>query len=369
MWKSLTLCRLNWLECLPMFDELTSKAIAICVEKRIPFVAYCMPEASAVSFFSDPMYNNVSQRLDGNKFVVGFFEGDDRVEINAVYDAAQTVENCWNIHQLREPEISPWLISTEYMQYVSQVHQLVNKLRHRGGKVVLSRAICGSAAEVDWVKVAAKYFETFPGTFRYIYYTPETGCWIGVSPEILLKYVAGDDCFETMSLAGTRKIETGIGAWDAKNVEEHEYVTDYISETLRGLGCKVDVAVAENIVFGCVEHLCNRIKAQVKDDMSLLDVVTQLSPTPAFAGYPKECSLRDIFRFEVHPRYCYGSYVALIDSKDFHAYVNMRCVHFNERDYCIYAGGGLTSKSVAREEWDETENKVSALKDIISNAL
>lgn len=349
-----------------MFNPTLRKAIKICFEKRIPFAAFCKPMAGEVTFFSDPMYNNISNRLEGDKFVVNFYNSDDTVTINAVYDAAQTIEHCWNIHPLREPEISPWLISTEYLQYVSQVYQIVGELKSRGGKVVLSKVVCGKDDTIDWVDVADNYFKMFPDTLRYLYYTPETGCWLGVSPEILLRHRAGENFFETMSLAGTRLKTDDATEWDAKNKEEHDYVTQYICEVVNRQGFETEVMPDENLPFGEVEHLCNRIKAIGKTtDNALPEVAAKLSPTPAFAGYPMGAALVGIMRYEVHSRYCYSGYVAVENKEGFDAYVNMRCVHFDERNYCMYAGGGLTSKSKAADEWAETEHKISPLKSLI----
>ena len=61
-------------------------------------------------------------------------------------------------------------------------------------------------------------------------------------------------------------------------------------------------------------------------------------------------------------------YLTLRDDSDkFMAYVNFRGGHFNSNKYCLYSGGGIVSDSVAELEWEETNAKISSLKQIIDN--
>lgn len=340
------------------------KAINICIAKNVPFIAYALPGTDSFIFYSNPSSGNgnLSESVS-----IGFFgkDNDDLVTVKKELDEFQTVLLLSDKPVMDSPEISPWLLSTNYMQYCAQVHCIVNGLKKHGGKVVLSRVICGNVGVIDWADVASEYFDAYPATFRYIYYTVETGCWMGASPELLLEHLSADDSFSTMALAGTRTIGEGED-WDVKNVEEHDYVTNYIVGTLNGLGISATVSVAENLRYGKIEHLCHRIEASCPPEgVSYDDVMQKLSPTPALAGFPIERAIKDIMEYEVHPRHCYGGFISVRDSLGIYAYVNLRCVHFDLHNYCIYAGGGLTSKSVDSVEWAETESKVSALKEIL----
>ncbi len=341
------------------------KAINICIAKNVPFIAYALPGVDYFVFFSNPSSDN--GRLE-ESVSISFFGKDntDLVTVKKELDEYQTILLMSDKSVMESPEISPWLLGTSYMQYCAQVHCIVNGLKKHGGKVVLSRVLCGSVGVIDWADVASEYFGAYPATFRYIYYTVETGCWMGASPELLLEHLFVDEKFSTMALAGTRSVDECENEWDAKNVEEHDYVTGYIVKTLGSLGIKTVVSAAENLKYGTIEHLCHRIEASCPPDgVSYEDVMRQLSPTPALAGFPVERAIRDIAEYEVHPRHCYGGFVSVRDSDGIHAYVNLRCVHFDLHSYCVYAGGGLTSMSVDSVEWAETESKVSVLKKIL----
>lgn len=343
------------------------KAITLCMAQNVPFITYLFPGNDEVIFFSNPSLTDGEAE---ESVTVSFFGKDnpDMVTLRRELNVNETITAFADKKALDEPEIKPWPLSTEYMQYRAQVHRIVNRLSHRGGKTVLSRVICGkTTSDTDWADIASRYFDKYPDTFRYLYYTAETGCWLGASPELLLEHNSDEKTFSTMALAGTRSIDEDDNDWDKKNIEEHNYVTDYIVKTLENLGIKVDVSPAENLKYGNIEHLCHHITAHLNDNMpSFNDIMQQLSPTPALAGYPVEQAISDINEFEVHPRHCYGGFIAVTDSKGLHAYVNLRCVHFDTHNYCIYAGGGLTANSIDTTEWNETESKSATLRALLA---
>lgn len=65
----------------------------------------------------------------------------------------------------------------------------------------------------------------------------------------------------------------------------------------------------ENLPFGAIEHLCNRIEAQGK--IEPVDIALKLSPTPAVCGWPKEKAYMTIVTAERHKRSCYGAFIGL----------------------------------------------------------
>ena len=61
--------------------------------------------------------------------------------------------------------------------------------------------------------------------FKYILNHPEFGLWIGVTPEILIK--GNSTYYETQALAGS-KTKSDNQKWGNKEINEHQYVSDYI---------------------------------------------------------------------------------------------------------------------------------------------
>ena len=346
-----------------MNNKVIKKAINLCIQKNIPFVTYILPNNNTPIFFSNP-----SSTEHPINFYVNFF-GDKAslpIKISNELNADDTIRQFANSQQLQEPKITPWSQSTCYEAYKNQIEKIICHLKANYGKVVLSKVVCGNVNNIDWADVAFKYFKLHSSTFRYIYFTHQTGCWIGASPEILINHDKTTNYFNTMSLAGTRKTSLNNQPWDKKNIVEHNFVTNYIVDVLKSLSLNVNVHDYESLKYGQIEHLCNRITSSI-NNVSFFEILNKLSPTPALAGYPIEDSLNIITNTEEHPRYCYGGYVALDDSEKFMAYVNFRGGHFNTNKYCLYSGGGIVSNSTAELEWEETNTKISSLKQIIDN--
>ncbi|MCM1441855.1 MAG: chorismate-binding protein, partial [Roseburia sp.] len=159
-----------------------------------------------------------------------------------------------------------------------------------------------------------------------------------------------------------------VEPWDEKNRREHDYVTHYIVEILQRMGLQVDVAPEENLQFGSIEHLCERITA--RGNVDFFTLLEKLTPTPAICGYPKEEAMREIEHLERHSRYCYGGYIAVKQGGRRKAYLILRCALVTpgkDHKFCytVYSGGGITGDSVAAREWDEASDKAELLIDCI----
>lgn len=337
-------------------DATVLAAIDRCIRYRIPFIAYALPNETDVIF-----YANASSASDNATIAasVSFFGPDGhRIPIYAELTANDILRK--DITRHPDPEIIPYDHSTTREEHRTAVERIVERLRRDGGKTVLSRTISGQRSSDDWSPVIETVFDTSLFAFRFIYYTRATGCWFGASPELLGK-IDTSNRFTTMALAGTR---THGEPWDCKNREEHQLVIDYIADMLTSVGLKPEIGDEETVSCGPVEHLRHIISARMTDDhrIPFTDIIRKLSPTPALAGYPLETALHDIEQNETHSRHCYGGYIALhLPDGSEQAYVNLRSCHFHDRNYCIYAGGGITAQSNPATEWDETEAKASTL--------
>lgn len=350
-----------------MIGNITKKAISICINMNIPFCIYALPHSKRCVFYANPTAPVESKATFDSQaqFFINFFNNENQytIGIKPEMTATEIIKNLAFFKFREDPDISPWPCETKEIQYHSQARQIIDSLKKRGGKTVLSRTFfCESDldTEYNWPNIIDAYFEQNQGCFRNAFYTRETGCWIGATPEILLEVSHKDKSFVTMSLAGTRSHTDSNAEWDSKNIEEHNYVTDYISNTLQELEIEHKIGEQENVPFGNIEHLCHKITGNLKD-VDLEKLLFTLSPTPAVLGYPAKEALREIKKFEVHPRFCYSGFVGVCDKKGYHFYVNLRCAHFNNQCACIYAGGGLTAKSSPNTEWEETMLKLFPL--------
>lgn len=249
--------------------------------------------------------------------------------------------------------------STSKDSYLNEVETIIRALAGEKGKIVAARVI-----RIDMrISLSATFdalCEAYPHAFVFMFSTPATGTWIGASPELLL--TAEGMHLKTMALAGTRAVASGL-EWDRKNIEEQEMVADFIVSTLSRHCVNVKAEASMTCMAGPVEHICTPIAADIPDvsrplHMALETILASLSPTPALCGSDREKSMRVIAATESFPREMYGGFCGPcgIDGKTAF-YVNLRSAKCSPESICVFAGGGITNRSVPEEEWNETEMK------------
>lgn len=217
---------------------------------------------------------------------------------------------------------------------------------------------------IDIDSLFADLCHIYKEAFVFCFSTPETGTWIGASPELLLKETDGE--LHTMALAGTRPTGSA-GHWDAKNIGEHEVVVDFIERAfgLAGLAARKHPRFTQQA--GPVEHLCTPIDAQAPYTTSILPLLDALSPTPALCGDPRVAAAALIADKENFPRAYYAGYCGpWHSSEEFSLYVTLRCARVAPCRYALFAGGGIMPDSDPASEWKETEQKLSTLLEIIN---
>ena len=254
--------------------------------------------------------------------------------------------------------------STNKEEHRAEIDAIQTALRENGGgKIIAARII----VEEGSVSVADTFFnlcQQNPNAFVFCFNTPQTGCWIGASPELLLESRRG--LFPTMALAGTRPADSE-GPWDEKNIEEQRMVTDFIEDMLATHNIKSETGETFTFSAGKVEHICTPISGETEEAFSssrLSELLHSLSPTPALCGLPRELALKVISSQENGDRGCYGGFCGPYRSpQDFQFQVILRCARIEQKRFCLYAGGGITLKSSPESEWKETELKATTLLD------
>ena len=227
-------------------------------------------------------------------------------------------------------------------------------------KVVLSRTI---TRQCDTHSILPEYFvrlcEKYPSATVFIVVYPGVCGWIGATPETLL--VSNKTGYTTMALAGTRPVGTQL-PWGEKEIEEQQYVSRYIADILQAQGLTsknhTDTRQAAQ-----VEHLCTYFDILSHHDAILRDkLLSALHPTPAVAGTPTRAAIDIIGATETHSRRYYGGYIGEANSDGTcRLYVNLRSMEFDNNAVRLYVGGGLTARSVAKDEWKETCAKAETL--------
>ena len=253
-------------------------------------------------------------------------------------------------------------------------------------KVVLSRKELQNVS-ISSLEIFQNLLSLYPNAFVYIWSHPETGVWIGATPETLLKTERTK--FSTMALAGTRKLQNfPEDNWTQKEVEEQQIVTDSIVSKLKELGYTEDtLKVSETYTSdaGSLLHLRTDISGTIKNGTSEIGAILKvLHPTPAICGLPTKEAYKFISVHENYDREFYTGYLGPLNMtteikrssrtrnqenqayasirKDSSIFVNLRCLKYKEGEVTIYVGGGITKDSNASSEWEETVNKTRTMK-------
>jgi len=253
-------------------------------------------------------------------------------------------------------------VKENYIQRIHKVREAIN--RGEVSKVVLSRTISLSVARDPW-SIFVRLLITQENAYCYWWFHPDSGHWIGATPEVLMETV--EDKVQVMSLAGTLAAESvDDAAWTAKEREEQAMVTDYIEEILKNFGDPVRIVGPTTVQAGNMIHLRTLLETKIQGDIKAL--VHQLHPTPAVCGLPVDKARRLIAKLEPHDRAFYTGYLGLQSGNPARVaqlYVNLRCMKWTPAEISVFVGGGITADSDPETEWQETLTKSSTLLDAL----
>ena len=253
-------------------------------------------------------------------------------------------------------------------EYSACFHAFISALRDKTfDKLVLSRSLTvGKASDFSPSSVFRAACKRYIHSYIYLCYTPQTGTWLGSTPEIILS--GEKDEWNTVALAGTQPLQNGKlpQVWDEKNRKEQDYVASYIRRQLLSLGIRSTENGPYPAYAGALSHLKTDFRFSLKDNKGLGDLLKVLHPTPAVCGLPKEQAYRFILENEGYDRRYYSGFIGWLDPEGrTDLYVNLRCMHIDEEQLTLYAGGGILASSELNDEWLETEKKLQTMKRLI----
>ena len=254
--------------------------------------------------------------------------------------------------------------------YSRRFNAFIEPLRRKQfEKLVLSRCQTIPADRANFSPAAAfhKAIRRYKYSYVYLCHTPETGTWLGCTPEIILSGEKGK--WHTVALAGTQPLQNGELPieWDDKNREEQEYVAFYIRKQLQALGIKPTETPPIPVRAGELSHLRSDFSFPLPDNKKLGELLKRLHPTPAVCGLPKEETYRFIRENEGYDRSYYSGFIGwLAPEGKSDLYVNLRCMNILPGSFVLYAGGGILASSEIESEWLETEAKMQTMKRLVS---
>jgi len=229
-------------------------------------------------------------------------------------------------------------------------------------KVVLSRKMV-LKKQISIVATFQNLIATYPMAFRYLFFHPKIGLWMGATPEQLVKI--NQNQFETVALAGTQLYAENV-IWETKEKEEQQFVTNYILDKVNSKVNELIVTDAETVKAGNLVHLKSLISGELTADFQVSDLIKTLHPTPAVCGLPKDKTIDFILKNEGYNRKYYAGFLGEYNKENLtDLFVNLRCLEVENDVVNIYVGCGITKDSNPEKEFIETENKSMTMRNVL----
>nr|WP_318659224.1 chorismate-binding protein [uncultured Treponema sp.] len=198
---------------------------------------------------------------------------------------------------------------------------------------------------------------------------------IGSSPESLVR--VRDGVASIRPIAGTRRRGKNSSEDeelkaellnDAKERAEHLMLVDLARNDLGRVCTNGSVEVTrfmEVELFSHVMHIVSDVQGKVAAGLKPIQVLRAAFPAGTVSGAPKISAIEILSRIEKTKRRFYAGAVGYIQSNgDLDFCIAIRCALKQAKVWSLQAGGGIVYDSNADREWEETNEKLRALRTI-----
>lgn len=340
--------------------------------QNLPFVLFCKPNSDkVVGVFQKNDHLYFLETFEEKGFAFAPFEAEEvpfiPLEHSDVY-----VETVHSRNYFFEPKTqnSDSVIGKDFFEEL--VSKSVSAIQENEFlKVVVSRKEEVAVPDFDIQTIMRKMIYQYSNAYKYCFFHPKIGTWIGATPEQFLK--TNGNAINTVALAGTQLATNSKNiVWGNKEKTEQQLVTDFIVESLADLVKEVTLSSPYSFKAGNLWHIKTDISATMKPKKFLKKLITALHPTSAVCGFPKQAAKEFIQKNEGYNREYYSGFLGElnIDLSTFKIlqtdlFVNLRCMKVMKNKAQIYIGCGITKDSIPEAEYLETVNKSMTMKKII----
>ena len=333
------------------------------VKEKLPFVLYRLPDQKMVKGIFQQNTSVLSIKpFAGNGFVFAPFSIEKNNPIwlrpDACFKAEQT--------KIQFTQNQRETLLENGIAHKALVEKAIKTIYSgRLKKVVLSQPF-KLATDVEPTLLFNRAIQKYPHAFCYLWSHPETGTWLGASPEQLAA-IKNDRLFTT-ALAGTLPQKNGNPPnWTTKEYEEQQMVTEYLKDQLHPFLKEIKVGVRDSVLAGTLWHLKTNISGRLRPSTNLKEIINAIHPTSAVCGLPKQAAMKFIAENEGYDRAFYTGFLGEVyeAKKEASVFVNLRCLQFIKNGVNVYVGGGITKDSDPQKEWEELLNKVGVMQALL----
>ncbi|MBF6642301.1 isochorismate synthase [Flavobacterium sp. J49] len=333
-------------------------------EQQLPFVLYAKPNSDRmVGLFQKNDHLYFLEDYAAKGFVFAPFDGD------LIPFVPQKQSDVY----VEKIILTDYVVANTISQEIDETAKIVfENLVQRGieaivkgtfEKVVLSRKEEVLLRQFDLETVFKKLIAFYPTAFKYCFFHPKIGLWMGATPEQFLKI--NRRALQTVALAGTQIATNAENViWPQKETEEQRLVTEFITTNLQDKVSEMTVSSPYSVKAGNLWHIKTDISATAKSKKAIANIISALHPTSAVCGLPKETAKDFILKNENYEREYYSGFLGElnIDLTTFRTeqsdlFVNLRCMKIVGDTAVLFIGCGITKDSVPEDEFRETVNK------------
>ncbi len=346
--------------------------IRIQQEQQLPFVLFCKPNSeSMVGLFQNNDHLYFLENFQETGFVFAPFDGESIPYIPQKHSDVM-VERIYHTNYHVEGDKSVLFDEKTKNDFEALVQKGVEAIvENQFQKVVLSRKETVKLNSFDLEIVFRKLTQHYPTAFKYCFFHPKIGMWIGATPEQFLKI--NDKNIQTVALAGTQlATQESKVVWHEKEKEEQQLVTDFILDGLQNWVTELTFSSPYSVQAGNIWHIKTDISAKAKSKKALSNIIEALHPTSAVCGLPKAAAKDFILKNEGYRREYYSGFLGEfnIDLASFRTrqsdlFVNLRSMKIVGDTAELFIGCGITKDSIPADEYIETVNKSMTMKKVL----
>jgi menaquinone-specific isochorismate synthase len=258
----------------------------------------------------------------------------------------------------------------KWMSDVKSTMDLMNERKIK--KIVLSRReVFASNSKINSNRLLKKLIRFNPGTTVFGFGFQDK-FFFGASPENLLSIK--NNILYTEALAGSIKrssnklIDKRLSSSllnSKKDTTEHQLVSEYIVKCLKKYSQNISHLPMKIKKLKNIQHLYTPIKARLKRNICLSEIIFDLFPTPAVCGKPKSQALKILNEIENFDRGLFTGLIGWFNFDGIAEYsVAIRSALIQKNRIFIYAGCGIVEGSNEEAEFQETKIKMETIKSL-----
>lgn len=228
-------------------------------------------------------------------------------------------------------------------------------------------------------RAAALYAQlrlAFPATMGGLLHT-DVGTIVSNSPETLLRTTVGAGqgggvLAQSWPIKGTRPrqddptldaAEIDALVRSEKDAAEHVMIVDLVRNDLGRLARPATVQARPTptvLSLPTVHHLVTEVRATLRDDVGLSEMISALFPGGSITGAPKRSTVEIIDGLEQHARGIYCGSLVLIEPSGITLSIAIRTALADDAGVSLCSGGGIVIDSDPEAERVETLDKAAA---------